>query len=160
MMVTMMVSLGSMGGIVRGAGEGDTDAVHALACELARTIGDGMPAFEGVEARFLELLGERRARVLVAESGGRVVGVASLWIKGDLAHGDTVIEVPMLAVSREHRRSGIGREIMEEVRHIALEQDASVIELVATKGNRTARRFYRSLGFTEANVVPLELNIS
>jgi ribosomal protein S18 acetylase RimI-like enzyme len=149
-----------MGGIVREARKGDVEAVHALACELARTIGDDLPAFKDVEARFLELLEERRARVLVAESGGEMVGVASLWVKGDLAHGDTVIEVPMLAVRREYRRSGVGKELMAEVQRIALEKDAKVIELVTTRGNRAAKAFYRSLGFTEANVVPLELNIS
>jgi ribosomal protein S18 acetylase RimI-like enzyme len=42
------------------------------------------------------------------------------------------------------------------VRSIASENDASLIELVATTANVAAREFYRSLGFVEADVVALE----
>jgi len=45
---------------------------------------------------------------------------------------------------------------MEEVRSVASDNDASQIELVATRANLTARAFYRSLGFVEADVVSLE----
>jgi ribosomal protein S18 acetylase RimI-like enzyme len=84
------------------------------------------------------------------------VGGASFWIKPDLAHGDTVIEVPMLVVAENHRRAGVGRLLMEEVRKVASADGASQIELVATRANVTARAFYRSLGFIEADVVSLE----
>jgi ribosomal protein S18 acetylase RimI-like enzyme len=85
-----------------------------------------------------------------------VVGTVSFWIKPDLAHGDTVVEVPMLVVAEDHRRNGVGRLLMEEVRSIASENGASLIELVATTANVAAREFYRSLGFVEADVVALE----
>jgi ribosomal protein S18 acetylase RimI-like enzyme len=84
------------------------------------------------------------------------VGGASFWIKPDLAHGDTVIEVPMLVVAEDHRRAGVGKLLMKEVRNVASDNGASQIELVATRANVTAREFYRSLGFVEADVVSLE----
>jgi ribosomal protein S18 acetylase RimI-like enzyme len=62
----------------------------------------------------------------------------------------------MLVVAEDHRRSGVGRLLMEEVRNIASDHGASQIELVATRANVTAREFYRSLGFVEADVVSLE----
>ena len=68
----------------------------------------------------------------------------SFWIKPDLAHGDTVVEVPMLVVAEDHRRAGVGKLLMEEVRNVASDNDASQIELVATRANVTAREFYRS----------------
>jgi ribosomal protein S18 acetylase RimI-like enzyme len=80
----------------------------------------------------------------------------SFWIKPDLAHGDTVVEVPMLVVAEDHRRAGVGKLLMEEVRNVASDNDASQIELVATRANVTAREFYRSLGFVETDVVSLE----
>jgi ribosomal protein S18 acetylase RimI-like enzyme len=120
-------------------------------------VGDSSPRFEDVRARLVELLEEPRARVLVAESGdGAVVGVVSLWIKPDLAHGDTAVEVPMLVVTEGLRRAGVGRALMEEVRRLAAENAANLIELVATTQNVAAREFYRTLGFVETNHITLE----
>ena len=135
----------------------DAETIHSLACELAGIVGDSSPRFEDVRARLVELLEEPRARVLVAESGdGAVVGVVSLWIKPDLAHGDTAVEVPMLVVTEGLRRAGVGRVLMEEVRRLAAENAANLIELVATTQNVAAREFYRSLGFVETDHVTLE----
>jgi ribosomal protein S18 acetylase RimI-like enzyme len=142
---------------VREATAEDAGAVHSLAGELAGALGDSRPRFEDVRARLLELLEEPRARVLVAEGeGGGVVGVASLWIKPDLAHGDTVVEVPTLVVAESSRREGVGKLLMEEVRRLAAKNDADLIELVATTQNVAAREFYRTLGFVETDHVTLE----
>ena len=142
---------------VREATAQDAEAIHSLACELASAVGDSPPPLEGVRERFLELMEEPRARVLVAEDEhGGVVGVASLWIKPDLAHGDTVVEVPTLVVAEGSRREGVGRLLMEEIQGLAAENDAHLIELVATRENASARNFYKSLGFVETDHVSLE----
>jgi GNAT superfamily N-acetyltransferase len=141
---------------VREAKVEDAAQICGLAHELAETVGDSLSAEEAVRARLEELLDEPSARVLVAEDERGVVGGASFWIKPDLAHGDTVVEVPMLVVAEDHRRAGVGRLLMEEVRDVASDNNASQIELVATRANVTAREFYRSLGFVEADVVSLE----
>jgi GNAT superfamily N-acetyltransferase len=141
---------------VRDAKVEDAAEIHDLARELAETVGDSPSAEEAIRARLEELLDEPRARVLVAENEAGIVGGSSFWIKPDLAHGDTVVEVAMLVVAEDHRRAGVGKLLMEEVRNIASDNGASQIELVATRANVTAREFYRSLGFVEADVVSLE----
>ena len=141
---------------VREAKVEDAAEICGLARELAETVGDEPPTEEAVRARLEELLDEPRARVLVAENEAGIVGGVSFWIKPDLAHGDTVVEVPMLVVAEDHRRAGVGKLLMEEVRNVASDNDASQIELVATRANVTAREFYRSLGFVETDVVSLE----
>jgi ribosomal protein S18 acetylase RimI-like enzyme len=141
---------------VREATTKDAADIQRLALELAETVGDAPPVEEAVRKRLEELLETPRSRVLVVENGRGVVGAVSFWIKPDLAHGDTVVEVPMLVVAEDHRRNGVGRILMEEVRTIASEHGASLIELVATSANVVAREFYRSLGFVEADVVALE----
>jgi ribosomal protein S18 acetylase RimI-like enzyme len=134
----------------------DVARIHGLVRELAEKVGDEPPTEEAVRARLEELLDEPRARVLVAENEAGIVGGVSFWIKPDLAHGDTVVEVPMLVVAEDHRRTGVGKLLMEEVRNVASDNGASQIELVATRANVIAREFYRSLGFVEADVVSLE----
>ena len=141
---------------IREATTEDAADIQRLARELAETVGDAPPVEGAVRKRLEELLETPRARILVVENGRRVVGAASFWVKPDLAHGDAVVEVPMLVVAEDHRRTGVGRLLMEEVRSIASENGASMIELVATTANIAAREFYRSLGFVEADVVALE----
>lgn len=141
---------------IREAKVDDVAEIHGLACELAEALGDTPPTEEAARARLEELLEEPRARVLVAENEAGIVGAVSLWIKPDLAHGDAVVEVPMLVVAEDHRREGVGKLLMDEVRSVAAENDAGLIELVATSANVAAREFYRSLGFVEADVVSLE----
>ena len=140
---------------VREASAEDAEIIHSLAAELAGAVGDSPPSLEDVRGRLAELLEEQRARVLVAE-GDVVVGVVSLWIKPDLAHGDSVVEVPMLVISEDRRREGVGKLMMEEVQRLAAENGATLIELIATIQNTPAREFYRSLGFVETDHVTLE----
>jgi ribosomal protein S18 acetylase RimI-like enzyme len=64
--------------------------------------------------------------------------------------------VPMLVVSEDRRREGVGKLLMEEVQRLAAENEANLIELVATTQNSPAREFYRSLGFVETDHVTLE----
>lgn len=141
---------------VREATTEDAADIQKLARELAETVGDAPPVEEAVKRRLGELGETPSARVLVVENEHKVVGAASFWIKPDLGHGDTVVEVPMLVITEDHRRTGVGRLLMEEVRSVAADNGASMIELVATRANVAAREFYRSLGFVEADVVALE----
>lgn len=141
---------------LREATEEDAGEIHALVAELAGTLGDVRPEPGAVRERLAELLEERRAEVVVAEGPKGVVGVVSLWVKPDLAHGDVVVEVPMLVVSQEARRRGVGKLLMAEAQRIAARNDANLIELVATSSNVAARDFYRSLGFVETDHVALE----
>ncbi|HKH10126.1 MAG TPA: GNAT family N-acetyltransferase [Rubrobacter sp.] len=141
---------------VREATAEDVAGIHALARELAEAVGDAPPDEGAVRKRLEELLRETGARVFVAEGGDELAGVVSLWIKPDLAHGDAVVEVPMLAVSGGHRRNGVGKLLISRVREVAAEHDASLVELVATRSNVAARDFYKSLGFVEVDVVSLE----
>src|SRR5918911_3207850 len=142
--------------VVREATAEDAEALHALALELADALGDRGPRPEATQARLLELLEEPRAWVLVAEDEKGVVGAASLWAKPDMAHGDIVVEVPMLVVSKKARRRGIGRLLVEKTQSIAIAENAALIELVATRENDAARAFYRSLGFVETDHITLE----
>ena len=141
---------------MREATRKDAEALYNLAGELADALSDRRPGTEPLRARLDELLEEPRARVLVAEAEGGVVGAASLWIKPDLAHGDTVIEAPMLVVSGNVRHRGIGKLLVEAIQGVAAAENATLIELIATKDNDVARAFYRSLGFVETDHVALE----
>ena len=144
------------GFMVRHASPEDAVGGHGLSRQLAAAIGDSPPEREAVGERLAELISEPRARVLAAEDESGVKGVATLWIKPDLAHGDTVVEVPTIVVDESSRGLGVGKLLMRAVRDLAAEQGASLIELVATRDNASARAFYKSLGFVETAHISLE----
>src|SRR5919106_1016746 len=141
---------------VREAVTEDAEALHALMGELADALGDRSPLFGAMRTQLEKLLAEPGARVLVVEGAEDLVGAASMWIKPDLAHGDVVIEVPMLVVSGNARRRGVGKLLVNEIWRIAAEENATLIELVATRENDVARAFYKSLGFIETEHIALE----
>ncbi|CAN5893055.1 hypothetical protein BH23ACT11_BH23ACT11_21230 [soil metagenome] len=141
---------------VREATQQDTEAIYELACELSTTVGDSEPESEDVGERLSQLLESPSSNTLVAEGADGIVGVVSFWVKPDLAHGDTVIDIPMLAVSQGARRQGIGKLLMKRTQDIASENDAEFMELIATPNNKVAREFYHSLGFVETDHVCLE----
>ena len=141
---------------IREATQEDAESIYALACELATAVRDSRPDPKAVSKCLEELLEITRSWTLVAEGEGGIVGVMSFWIKPDLAHGDVVVEIPMLVVSEASRRGGVGKLLVEEVRRKAHEHGATIIELIATSDNTTAREFYRSLGFVETDHVSLE----
>ena len=139
---------------VRVARESDAAVVHALAGELAAVVGDTPPPEKAVGARLIELLEGKSSGVMVAEVGDEVAGVVSYWLKPDLAHGDAVVEIPMLAVFPRHRRGGVGKALLAAVTEEVGE--ASIVELVVVPTNLEAREFYASLGFVETDHLVLE----
>ncbi|MGB3632718.1 MAG: GNAT family N-acetyltransferase [Rubrobacteraceae bacterium] len=141
---------------IREATEKDEEAIYKLSCALATAVGDSRPDSEAVKERLLELLDVPSARTLVAEGEEGILGVMSFWVKPDLAHGDLVVEIPMLAVAEEARRQGVGKLLIQKAQEVASEHGASLIELIATPGNTSAREFYRSLGFVETDNISLE----
>lgn len=102
--------------------------------------------------------------VLVAESGGSVIGYISAW----LIHGE--VQINRLAVVEKHRRTGIAGQLLDELLLRCAGTSPFKILLEVREKNGAARAFYRSRGFVESgmrrgyyrddNAVLLEKNIA
>ncbi len=79
---------------------------------------------------------------LVAVEGKSVAGFVAA-----VPTGDKVARVLMLAVSPEHRRSGLGRLLMGELYAKALAKGYDTVVLEVRKSNREAIAFYELQGF-------------
>lgn len=103
-----------------------------------------------------DLLNRMNTLVCVQES--RVIGSLSWDIRGGVEDG--VIELVSMGVTEAQRRRGIGRALVKAMRESAAERFAAegqrfrFIYLFMEKGNQTARRFYRSMGFREVCTIP------
>ena len=67
--------------------------------------------------------------------------------------GDEVAHLNLLAVAPEHRRQGIGRQLMSWLTKTAVEAGVFRINLELRTRNEPARLFYEGLGFDELGIV-------
>jgi ribosomal protein S18 acetylase RimI-like enzyme len=92
-------------------------------------------------------LGTQRELFLVAERRGRIVGTVLGGYDGFRGW------VYHLAVDPEHRRDGIGRELMQEIERRLRTLGCPKINLQIRAHNSGVRAFYERLGFgTEAHI--------
>lgn len=68
--------------------------------------------------------------------------------------GDEVAHLNLLAVAPEHRRQGLGRQLMHWLTATAVEAGVFRVNLEVRTHNEAARLFYQALGFDALNVVP------
>jgi GNAT superfamily N-acetyltransferase len=88
----------------------------------------------------------RNGRTRVAVCGGVVVGFASIELRGE------AFELIDLFVDPDHRRSGIGRALVEDLVTIAIGAGVTRIDV---DGNHHALDFYRAVDFSEVGEVRL-----
>ena len=87
-----------------------------------------------------------RLRVLVEEESGCILGFCCFWIVAGEMHLHNV------AVHPDHRRHGLGRQLVEDSLAVAIGGDARVAFLEVRGRNTVARELYRSLGFSDLSV--------
>lgn len=84
--------------------------------------------------------------ILVAETDGRVVGYAIVYLVADEG------ELMRLGVLPAFRRQKIGQGLLEYAAHLGKEKGICRIFLEVRDSNRTARSFYEQCGFTTDGV--------
>ncbi|KAB2809125.1 GNAT family N-acetyltransferase [Pimelobacter simplex] len=88
------------------------------------------------------------ASVLVAEAGGRVVGMA-LWFRSySTWTGQPGIYLEDLFVEPEQRGSGLGRALLAALARIAVERGYARVEWAVLDWNAPSIAFYDALGAT------------
>ncbi len=94
-------------------------------------------------------------RLFVLRVGGKVAGMANALITVSTAEGGRVLLLEDVIVSREHRSSGLGRQLVEHVLQWARKQGMTRVTLLADRDNQPALGFYRGLGFESSGMTVL-----
>ena len=95
--------------------------------------------------------------VVACEGGGSVGSKSSRGVINGFAimeFGDERAHLVLLAVRPSHRRSGVGRRLVEWLLESARTSGIASIHLELRACNDAARRFYRAMGFYETVLVP------
>lgn len=86
--------------------------------------------------------------VVVARSREPLIGFAIMHFLEEHAH------LLLLAVAPAYQRSGTGRQLLEWLEKSARVAGIATIHLEVRASNHSARAFYRTLGYRNAQVVP------
>jgi GNAT superfamily N-acetyltransferase len=130
--------------LVREAGPED-------ARDVARLLGQlGYSAAAAEVALRIERYRESRADLLlVAETGGRVVALASLHVSMALEYEGDAGKLSAIVVDEAARGRGIGRILVDAVEREARRRGCVLLFLTTNERRRDAHAFYRALGFEE-----------
>jgi len=129
---------------VRLAGQRDAQAIALMSRDLVES---GL-GWKYDAARVLQAIRDPETLTPVACDGGRIAGFAIMEFGEERAH------LVLLAVRPAHRRTGIGRRILEWLVQSARAAGIASLHLELRAGNEAARGFYRAMGFDETIVVP------
>ena len=106
-------------------------------------------SWEMRRAKYVSLLSEPEAFVLIAEEGGRALGYAMVRISdGSIGYvtGPRVGEVETLSVAPEARGQGVGESLMDAVDGYLNAAGVREVRLAVVAGNEGAMRFYQRRG--------------
>jgi ribosomal protein S18 acetylase RimI-like enzyme len=97
---------------------------------------------------------------VVAEEGGRVVG----FVLADVRRGEFGLEEPsgwieVLGVEPEHRGSGLGRSLLEELFSRLKARGVTVIRTLVDRSMPELEGFFRKMGFAEDTLRPFSLHL-
>lgn len=139
---------------IRAAALPDLDVLVTLLGELFSMEADFTPDPER-QRRGLALLleGHRNRHVVVAERGGRVVGMATVQVLVSTAEGSPVGLVEDVVVAREARGTGVGRALLSALVEWSAERGLARLQLLADRDNAPALAFYDREGWRETRLV-------
>lgn len=128
--------------VYREARMGDSAAIAGLISDL------GYPTSpRQMQARLRSVLSDKSYATFVAVMGTRVVGFVGLHV-GPLYESDSRYgQIMAIAVSRDHRRAGIGRRLMEMAEDTMHGIGARTFVLGSGNHRKEAHSFYEALGY-------------
>jgi GNAT superfamily N-acetyltransferase len=129
--------------LIRDARPGDADAVARLLGQL------GYPAEPPAIVSRLERLAIVGDRVVVAEVGEEVVGLAHLQVTPAIEYDRPAAKIGALVVDDSHRGEGIGRALVEALEAEARARGCALLFLTTSARRNDAHEFYRRVGLEE-----------
>lgn len=129
---------------IRDATLHDAPAIAGLLAEL------GYPSSaDAVVARLQRMLGEPGQQVIVAESDGQVVGMATVIVRHVINNDAPFARLASIVVADSHRNRGIGTRLVAAAEEIGRATGCKVIEVTSAEHRAGAHRFYEELGYQE-----------
>lgn len=141
---------------IREARTGDLDALVELLGLLFSLEADFAVDARRQRSGLEMMLTKGQARLLlVAETGGLVVGMATAQVVISTAEGGPALLVEDVVVRPEARGLGMGRALLARIEAWGQTLGATRLQLLADRSNAASHDFYRACGFQPTNLVCL-----
>jgi ribosomal protein S18 acetylase RimI-like enzyme len=148
------------GRIIRLARPDDVPAIVSLLGRLFGQEADFKPDPDRQRRGVAMILSDPSAgRILVCESGGEIVGMASLLMTVSTAEGGPAAWLEDMIVAPDCCGDGVGRELLEAALELATVRGATRVTLLTDRDNEKAQAFYRRNGFRESAMIPMRRSI-
>jgi GNAT superfamily N-acetyltransferase len=150
------VEVGRDGAVLREARREDVPAIVALiAADQLGATRDGVrdeTDREAYEQAFGAIDADPGHLLLVAESGGEVVGTIQLsFLPGLARRGALRAQIEAVRVAESTRGSGLGGAMMTWAIDEARRRGCALVQLTSDKSRTDAHRFYERLGFVASH---------
>jgi ribosomal protein S18 acetylase RimI-like enzyme len=122
----------------RSAVPADAAAIADLLAQLGYTL-----AANDIDRR----LADGDAAALVADGGGRILGVLGYGTRWQLHKDGPITSIDSLVVDGEFRSRGIGEALVNAVCEMAAQGGAVLVDVHSHVSRVDARRFYERIGF-------------
>jgi GNAT superfamily N-acetyltransferase len=130
--------------VIREAAPGEEPALVAAYEWLFAPPGSRPPQWDAESAalRLREAMGSGASEVLVADVGGDVVGICTVYLDLESVRFGMRAWVEDLAVHHDHRSAGHGKALLDAAKDWARERGATHLELDSGEARADAHRFY------------------
>ena len=119
--------------------------VNRLLAQLWPDQEQGRPALRRVFECALQ--SDSQACLCAVDDNDHVVGFVSLTIKNNLWQAANLGHIDELVVDQEHRRHGLGTELLNAIIQVAKERSCTRVELDSAFHRKEAHAFYERNGF-------------
>ena len=141
---------------IRDAGPADLprllDLLHQLTQEGRTPEPAARPPSDAHRVALDAIAADPRARLIVAEQHGRVIGTLTLYTLPNLSHnGRPFAIVENVVVDADRRGTGCGRALMDHAVRLAREAGCYKVSLTSYKDRAAAHAFYEAIGFTSSH---------
>lgn len=145
--------------IYRPATHSDAAQVQRLLEEIMAEHGVVPPPPDRLNATIATILASETHMFLVAEDEGRLVGMCALIFSQSTWTASLACEVQDFIVTRGHRLSDIGRNLLTNAERVARSKGCRRLFLLAESWNLDAHTFYRRQGLSEKTCLYFERDL-
>jgi GNAT superfamily N-acetyltransferase len=124
----------------------DFDQVFTL---LQQLWGEAVPGKEEMWHDYMEYIESDRDFCFCAEDGGQLTGFCSANMRKSMQFPGEMLYIDILIVREGHRKTGVGRKLMEKATELAQELGCRAIQLDSGFQRTGAHEFYKRQGFNK-----------